>query len=184
MIKRSVGYCTNVECDEVFKGVFLMNHSSNVYYCGACRARGFVKDEIHSALNNSTVYGKVVVEYNFDIVESRYRDMAAVIDESIPQKDDRFNVYYLHSPLIKTEKRAIKVAEALLSFLFMNAFVPMQGVGPRSTRETIIDMSRRDKDFEEGLINLNLSIERAVARRAQVLARHAEEKEGTEGASL
>jgi hypothetical protein len=54
------------------------------------------------------------VEYNYDMTERRYRDLAIVRDESIWGPH---NSYTLYSPLIRTEKRALKVAENILANL-------------------------------------------------------------------
>jgi len=122
-MKRGVGYCENTDCEDyakgVFdcedyaKGVFLLNHG-DTFYCPRCRQLGKVEKERGFYTGNTDIFKEVRVEYNFDPINSLYREIAIVRDESLWGRN---NVYTLQSPLIKTEKRALKVAEAILANL-------------------------------------------------------------------
>jgi hypothetical protein len=59
------------------------------------------------------VFREVRVEHNYDPIAEKYRAVAVVTDNELTEGD----TYTLFSPLIKTEKRALKVAENLLSTL-------------------------------------------------------------------
>ncbi len=112
-MKRGVGYCENTDCEDYAKGVFLLNHG-DTFYCPRCRQLGKVEKERGFYTGNSDVFKEVRVEYNFDPINGVYREIAIVRDESLWGRN---NVYTLQSPLIKTEKRALKVAEAILANL-------------------------------------------------------------------
>ncbi len=112
-MKRGVGYCENTDCEDYAKGVFLLNHV-DTFYCPRCRQLGKVEKERGFYTGNSDIFKEVRVEYNFDPINGVYREIAIVRDESLWGRN---NVYTLQSPLIKTEKRALKVAEAILANL-------------------------------------------------------------------
>jgi ribosomal protein S27AE len=112
-MKRGVGYCENTDCEDYAKGVFLLNHG-DTFYCPRCRQLGKVEKERGFYTGNTDIFKEVRVEYNFDPINSLYREIAIVRDESLWGRN---NVYTLQSPLIKTEKRALKVAEAILANL-------------------------------------------------------------------
>jgi hypothetical protein len=112
-MKRGVGYCEDVNCEEYSRGVFLLNHEG-CFYCPNCRKKGRVERERGFHAGDAEVFKEVRVEYNFDPVSGVYRDLAIVQDVSLC---GRSSVYTLQSPLIRTEKRALKVAEAILANL-------------------------------------------------------------------
>lgn len=116
--KRAVGYCQNEVCEDYAKGIFLLN-ASDTYYCPRCRQLGRVEKEHSFYTGNTDVFREVRIEYNYDPINRVYRDIAIVRDDSLY---GRCNVYTLQSPLIRTEVRALKVAEQLLSHL--NRFSP------------------------------------------------------------
>lgn len=110
---RGVGYCRNTQCEDYGKGVFLLNHSGQ-FACPDCRQLGNVERESGSYEGDAGVFREVRVEYNYDPELGVYRDVAIVRDVSLWE---RSNTYTLRSPLVRTEKRALKVAEALLANL-------------------------------------------------------------------
>ena len=112
-MKRGVGYCENTDCEDYAKGVFLLNHG-DTFYCPRCRQLGKVEKERGFYTGNSDIFKEVRVEYNFDPITGVYRDIAIVQDVSLWGPS---NAYTLQSPLIRTEKRALKVAEAILANL-------------------------------------------------------------------
>ena len=112
-MKRGVGYCLAATCDDYAKGVFLLNHTGG-FKCPNCKIIGLVMQEKGSAINLNTLFQEVRVEYNFDSTRLQFRDLAIVRDDSIQGPS---NTYILRSPLIRTEKRALKIAEAVLANL-------------------------------------------------------------------
>ncbi|HTO08397.1 MAG TPA: hypothetical protein VMR31_04885 [Myxococcota bacterium] len=140
-MKRGVGYCENTECEDYAKGVFLLNHG-DTFYCPRCRQLGKVEKERGFYTGNSDIFKEVRVEYNFDPIHGIYREIAIVRDESLWGRN---NVYTLQSPLIKTEKRALKVAEAILANLNRYRGLLSGDDIPRTT-EIILSF---DDDFEE-----------------------------------
>ena len=112
-LKRGVGYCQDSQCEEFGKGVFLLNHEG-AFFCPSCRLPGKVERERGFYTGNSDVFKEVRVEYNFDSSQDTYREVAIVQDVSLWGRN---NIYTLQSPLIRTEKRALKVAEAILANL-------------------------------------------------------------------
>jgi len=112
-MRRGVGFCSDAACEEHARGVFLLNHEG-LFHCPACRKRGHIEKERGSHLGAGKLFKEVRVEYNFDPVVGVYRDVGIVQDVSLW---GRSNVYTLQSPLIRTEERALKVAEAILANL-------------------------------------------------------------------
>jgi hypothetical protein len=101
-----------------------------------------VEKERGSYTGLSDVFKEVRVEYNFDPINGVYREIAIVRDESLW---GQHNVYTLRSPLIKTEKRGLKVAEAVLANLnCYRGFLDGDDI-PRTT-EIILSL---DDSFEE-----------------------------------
>lgn len=111
-MKRGVGYCENTDCEDYAKGIFLLNHGLQ-FYCPRCRVLGHSEPESGQQQGNEVLFSEVRVEYGFNSIEKKYTEIAIVRDESmVPQ-----NVYVIKTPLVKTENRALKMAEALLSSL-------------------------------------------------------------------
>src|SRR5262245_14967770 len=110
---RGVGFCQNARCEDYGKGVFLLNHGST-FSCPDCRHPGRVERERGQAQGDSKVFREVRVEYNYDPELDSYRDVAIVQDVSLWGETSS---YTLRSPLVRTEKRALKVAEAILANL-------------------------------------------------------------------
>lgn len=139
-MKRAVGYCEKVDCEDYAKGVFLLNHGE-IFYCPRCRDVGAIVSErgIHHAKDGAP-FKEVRVEFNYDPINSRFREIGIVRDESVWGSG---STYTLLSPLIKTEKRALKVAEAILANLQRYADILDDGI-PRTT-ETIISF---DEDID------------------------------------
>jgi ribosomal protein S27AE len=96
-MKRGVGYCENTDCEDYAKGVFLLNHG-DTFYCPRCRQLGKVEKERGFYTGNTDIFKEVRVEYNFDPINSVYREIAIVRDESLWGRN---NVDTLQSPLIK-----------------------------------------------------------------------------------
>lgn len=162
-MKRAVGYCEKVDCEDYSKGVFLLNHGET-FYCPRCRDVGSVVGErgIHNAKDGAP-FKEVRVEFNYDPINSRFREIGIVRDEAVWGSG---STYTLLSPLIKTEKRALKVAEAILANLQRYADILDDGI-PRTT-ETIVSFDEdidaftaKMKRLGEEWENSNLSMKKA-----------------------
>ena len=127
-ISKGVGFCTSPECVDFHKGVFLMAHSSD-FKCPRCHKFGRKVMEYGETDNDYTLdFWQVRIEFNYDVVLDKYQGLAILSDEAMP-KDG--NIYTLYTPLVKTEKRAIALAEQLLGTLmrtddsiFAKGFIP------------------------------------------------------------
>jgi ribosomal protein S27AE len=149
-MKRGVGYCENTECEDYAKGVFLLNHG-DTFYCPRCRQLGKVEKERGFYTGNSDIFKEVRVEYNFDPIHGIYREIAIVRDESLWGRN---NVYTLQSPLIKTEKRALKVSEAILANLNRYRGLVSGDDIPRTT-EIILSFDEPFDEFSRRLTQLS-----------------------------
>lgn len=147
-MKRGVGYCDNVECEDFLKGTFLLNHGE-AWYCPRCRVLGFSEPEHRetSALpgNPDTVYKTVRVHFNYEPTNRRYKEIGIVDINELKTGD----VYDLYSPLIKTEQRALKVAQATMCALNSGSEAGMQN-------EHVIDIS--DPNWAASLHTLEVAL--------------------------
>ncbi len=146
---RGVGYCQNHGCEDYGKGVFLLNHTG-VFVCPDCREPGRVEREAGFSQGDTDVFREVRVEYNYDPESGVYRDVAIVRDVSLW---DSSNTYTLRSPLVRTEKRALKVAEALLANLNRCASSLEPDEIPSSS-ETVLSFDDSLSEFTSKLQNL------------------------------
>jgi len=149
-MKRGVGYCENTRCDDFSKGVFLLNHG-DTFYCPRCRELGFTEKERGHTDNDRDVFGEVHVHFNYDPKEKDYREIGIVRDDSLPE--DVANSYHLFSPLIKTEQRALKVAEAILANLNRYRGL-LDGEGIPRTTEVLLSFDDEFGDFSRKLAGL------------------------------
>jgi len=148
-MKRGVGYCENTNCGAYLKGVFLLNHG-DTFYCHLCREEGWAEIEKGSFTGDSDIFKEVRVEFNFDALHRVYTETAIVIDDSLP---GTHNVYTLRSALIKTEQRALRVAEAILSNLNRYRSLLQGDEVPRTT-ETILSLDDDRESFSGKLSQL------------------------------
>lgn len=146
---RGVGYCRNQECEDYGKGVFLLNHAGT-FTCPDCRRPGQVEREAGFYEGEAGIFREVRVEYNYDPEVGAYRDVAIVRDVSLW---DASNTYTLRSPLVRTEKRALKVAEALLANLNRCATSLERDEIPSSS-ETVLSFDDDFADFTAKLQQL------------------------------
>lgn len=155
-IKRSVGYCTAKECEDYMKGIFLLNHG-DTFYCPRCKHLGFVEPESGRSKGSLGIYKEVRIEYDYDPLQKKYRGLAIVRDESLWGE---CNVFYFQSPLIRTEKRALKVAEATLSNLNIQDRPLLPGELPYATEMVMsFDVSREQFAKEIGKLETRLENE-------------------------
>ena len=151
-MKRGVGYCENTDCEDYAKGVFLLNHSA-CFICPRCRVEGSVVMEKGFYTGNSDVFKEVRVEFNYDPVNGVYREIGIVRDDSASGG----NVYTLQSPLIKTENRSLKVAEAVLSNL--NRFTGLLSGEIPTTTEYILSFDDPFEEFQRKVQQLGKELE-------------------------
>ena len=112
---RGVGYCMNVECEGYLRLSLLM-YKENIFFCSKCKEKGFSHLDYFETSNNLEVYREVRVNYTFDPIQNRYKTLAIVRDERLPE---HLNVFTLYTAQVSTEKRALKIAEQLLSNLLL-----------------------------------------------------------------
>ena len=156
-MNRAVGYCENTDCEDFSKGVFLLNHSET-FYCPRCRQLGKPEKERGSYTGETDIFKEVRVEYNFDPTNGIYRETAIVRDESLW---GRCNVYTLYSPLIRTEARALKVAEALLANLNRYHGLLAKDEIP-GTNEVLLSFDDSSEEFSRKLEILALAWEKST----------------------
>ncbi len=111
---KMMGYCENVECAEYLKGAFLFRHTGP-FLCSVCTVQGFSVSEkgIRSGPEHA-IYGEVRVEYCYDPCQKRYREIAVLRDDSL---GNRVRTFTFLTPLVRTEKRAFKLATGFLATL-------------------------------------------------------------------
>lgn len=151
-MNRGVGYCKNTNCLDFNKGCFLLNHGE-VFYCPACRQVGHLKIEKGFFEGEPTAFNECRVEFDYDAITEEFRQIAIVRDESLR----RGSSYTLQSPLIKTEIRALKVAEALLANA--NRFGLSDDGGIPRTTETLLSFDDSKEEFSARLAKLAEELE-------------------------
>ena len=169
-MKRAVGYCEDTDCEDYVKGVFLLNHG-NTFYCPRCRVQGHVEPERGFNTGTSDIFKEVRCEFNYDPINKVYREIGIVRDESLW---GRCNVYTLQSPLIKTEKRALKVAEAILANLNRYRGL-LNSDGIPSTTEVLLSFDDDLDEFSRKLAYLAKEWEASGLSETQVREQHARE---------
>ena len=138
MSKRAVGYCTNNQCENFLKGTFLLNHG-DTFYCPHCRMLGFVERE-RWLDSDDQVYKTVRVHFNFNPGNKRYMEIAIVDVNELKYG----GMYELYSPLIRTEQRALKIAETTLCLLNSG----MKNSDGQLSNELIMDVDNGDWDAQ------------------------------------
>lgn len=146
---RAVGYCRTDGCEDFNRGKFVFTGSPEpTHFCTKCGVYGMVvKEEWHTKYADNMDFYQVRLEYNFtpslvpNVHIGRWCCEAIVTDEVLPKTG---NVYYMKSPLISTEKRALEVATSVLSALMRDPEETLRNAPGSRPRESIID-------FEEDL---------------------------------
>lgn len=118
---RAVGYCRTDGCTDFVKGKFVYSSETEPrHFCSVCKQFGMViKEDWSVKYPGNMDFYQVRVEYDFrpSLIPTgtgRWAGVAIVTDTSLP---DTGNIYYLQSPLIKTDKRALDTATAILAGL-------------------------------------------------------------------
>lgn len=118
---RAVGYCLNRSCKDFLRSGVLLGFTSNRYFCSVCREMGAFIPESFAWKGEGGPVREARVEYNFDpepLTRGRPGDFlnaAVVRNDSLIDVAGRSFTFY--SMLIRTEKRALSVAESILSNL-------------------------------------------------------------------
>lgn len=147
-MKRGVGICINSgpwhgeACEEYGKSTFLLNHGPK-FHCGRCRMAGKVVNETSGLLNDNQVVKEVRVEFNYDFKRDKYAGVAIVKDAGLT--GSHLNVFTIFSPLIKTEQRALAVAERTLANLRQCRVLP-DGDAAMQAHETTLNI---DVDMDQ-----------------------------------
>lgn len=110
---RGAGYCTNRGCADYSIRIFLPGPGEK-FNCSTCGQEGRVERERGTSAGNSDIYNEVRVDWSFDSEHGCYRSITRIKDDSIR---GRHGVYTLQSPLIDSEEKALKVAQAILKNL-------------------------------------------------------------------
>ncbi|KKL58573.1 hypothetical protein LCGC14_2224010 [marine sediment metagenome] len=119
-MKRAVGYCTNPICDEHARPMFLLNPKEK-FQCGHCQWVGKIEHERGYAENTQPIFKEVRVRFAYSRLRDCYAETAIVRDESLWGRN---NVYHYTSPMLRTEKHALKVAEQILATLSQMSELP------------------------------------------------------------
>lgn len=141
--ERGVGYCRNNDCKKFNQDVFLFANQVSHFNCGVCHTQGMVVKEVGWPKDTENmVFSEVRIDFDYRpslepwVPEGRYTQLAIVRDESCPNQ----NVYYLHSPVIRTDKRALATAESILGNLCQfPEDVLRNSTFAHRTKDTIID---------------------------------------------
>ncbi len=88
----------------------ILPHEAEIFICESCGQPGKVEMERGFSTGETGIVREVRIEYSFDPRKGGYRGIAIVRDDSLPSGLD---VYTRCSPLTKSEKSALSLAEAL-----------------------------------------------------------------------
>lgn len=161
-LQRAIGYCVSKECEDVLKGIFLLNPEGS-FHCPRCGRLGREELEVGSWTGDSGIFKEVRVEYEFDYRQVRYRSLAIIRDNSLW---GQYDTYTLRSPLIRTEKRALKVAEAILANLnHSRGTLPAVGTAIPRTTEQIISFDTDLDDYRRQLNSLEAGWQNSALRK-------------------
>lgn len=150
----------NPECTEFQKDVFLMAHNGS-FKCGRCHRIGRKVMEYGETDNDFSLdFWQVRLEFCYDVTFDTYRSVAVVTDEDMSKEG---NIYTLYTPLVKTEKRALLMAEAMLGTLmkaddslFAKGYIPKDQVYNIDFDKPLAEIQGRLKEIGAMLLNSRL----------------------------
>jgi hypothetical protein len=113
--QKMLGYCESTECEDYLKGSFMWMHKGPFVCCKCKGSQGFLVSErgIRSGPRN-TIYGEVRIEYCYDPSLKKYCEIAILRDDSL---GSNVRTFTFQTPMVRTEKRAFKLATAYLATL-------------------------------------------------------------------
>ena len=149
-MNRAVGYCENLDCENFARGHFLLvSESTGPYTCAHCHVCGRRVDEKGSYTGDPAVFHEVRVEFNYDPCSGEYLKIGIVRDDELQSLLKDSGIYTFQSPLIRTETRALRAAETILSQLNLGGGI-VNGEVP-STGETVISFDEPIEDLRDRL---------------------------------
>lgn len=167
-LKRAIGICRNQACVDYNKDMLLINHGDE-FACPKCKALGRYKLEIGLTENLTSLnFYQVRVEFNYDPDLDIYRSIAIVTDETMPKEGG--NVYTFKSALIRTDKRALKVAETILGNLMLATEDVFDGSEIGRVKERVLNFDRPLADVQRDCARLVAELENSrlsVSRKNQ-----------------
>jgi hypothetical protein len=110
--KRAIGICYETNCEQFLRTVFLLNQTA--FTCPNCKHPGEVVHETGRSENSGRAYKEVRVEFDYDPLEASFLQTAVVRDENLWGRN---NVFHYSTPLVKTAKQALRMAEGMLAAL-------------------------------------------------------------------
>lgn len=146
-LDRSIGICLNEKCEKYGRSVMLVNQPC--YHCPHCAKRGKHVAEVGSYTGDPSIFQEVRVEFDYDVSLDSYRQTAIVRDDELRYLVEDPGIYTFKSPLIRTDVRALKSAESLLSILNLGGGLE-DGQIP-TMRETILSFDEPREDFLDRL---------------------------------
>lgn len=136
--ERGIGLCLHVPCEDYLKPAWLMKYEGP-FICGKCSHTGRIVEERGIPQHRpGQLYGEIRVEFNYCPAKDKYCAIAIIRDNSL---GDDVAVYTAQMPHIHTEKRALKVAQALLSIMNDGLMVDDPHQVPR-TYERILNLDQ------------------------------------------
>ena len=115
-LKRSVTYCMNETCDQWIKPRFHLGPILDAeLLCCKCAGNAVIVSESFD-YSGGNPCRQVRVEFNYCPLDERYLGLVIVTNEDLLEG----GVYTFKTPLLKTQRRALQVAEERLSNLSLN----------------------------------------------------------------
>jgi hypothetical protein len=109
---RDIAWCINTGCKEFSKKK--LSSSEANWICSKCKLPGgYVKERAIDEDTHNGVYKTVRVEFNYDVLERRYREIAIVDIPSLRSG----GIYTQCNPFCSTEKRALDIGTTLICSL-------------------------------------------------------------------
>ncbi len=114
-MKRAIGYCSDERCEDFTRGVFVINPTST-FFCPACRQAGNLVYEKgwREGTSPDDSFKEVRLQFDYAPVSESWQQTAIVRDENLLGEH---LTYVIQTPMVKTESRALKMAEAILANL-------------------------------------------------------------------
>lgn len=156
-IDKGVGFCDNVECVDYCQGVFLILHTGP-YFCRRCAQKGFAITETGRAeIETGKFFGEVRVRFDYAPALRNYLQTAIIRDDSLGSD---CGIYYMESPMCRSDKRAFAIGERLLSLLNDKLYEGADLAVPPPARENILDLDQPMSGIRKWLGEFEIRIKR------------------------